>query len=126
MHYADHTLMQRCWTLSGRYFGYWEGDDLWSYHGRHVGRLRGAEIFAPDGRYIGEMLGNGRLAVRSRKLGTYGTAYIPWPPRFGDALLPSQDPGTQRIGYEDFPGPNEFQTLPLEAASPSFPASIPC
>jgi len=40
--------------------------------------------------------------------------------------LPSQDPGTQRIGYEDFPGPNEFQSLPLEAASPSFPASIPC
>ncbi|HEY1772994.1 MAG TPA: hypothetical protein VGH91_07365 [Gammaproteobacteria bacterium] len=124
MHYSDRTLRQRCWTLSGRHFGYWEGDDLWSYHGYHVGRLRGADIFAPDGRYIGEMMGNGRLAVRSRKLGTYGTAFIPWPPRFGDSLLPAQDPGTQRIGFEDFPGPNEFK--PPLVATPAFPASIPC
>ena len=124
MHYADHTLMQRCWTISGRYFGYWEGDDLWSHHGRHVGRLRGAEIFAPDGRYIGEMMGNGRLAVRTRKLGTYGTAYIAWPPRFGDTLLPSQDPGTHRIGYEDFPSPMEFQPAPPPTMA--FPATILC
>jgi hypothetical protein len=123
MHYSDRTLRQRCWTLSGRHFGYWEGDDLWSYHGYHIGRLRGADIFAPDGRYIGEMMGNGRLAVRSRKLGTYGTAFIPWPPRFGDTLLPAQDPGTHRIGFEDFPGPTEFRP-PIPTAA--FPASIPC
>ena len=103
MHYSDRTLRQRCWTLSGRHFGYWEGNDLWSYHGHHVGRLRGADIFAPDGRYIGEMMGNGRLAVRSRKIGTYGTAFIPWPPRF--------------------PGPAEFRPQIPTAA---FPASIPC
>ncbi|HSN17428.1 MAG TPA: hypothetical protein VLV87_04390 [Gammaproteobacteria bacterium] len=124
MNYKDRTL-QRAWTLSGRYFGYWDGDDLWSCQGRHVGRLRGAEIFAPDGRYIGEMMGNGRLAVRSRKLGTYGTAYIAWPPRDSDTLLPSLDPGTHRIGYEDFPSPSDF--LPATAIMASvLPASILC
>ncbi|HEY4128090.1 MAG TPA: hypothetical protein VGN70_08610 [Gammaproteobacteria bacterium] len=124
MHYADRTLIQQSWTLSGRYFGYWEGDDLWSYNGRHIGRLRGAEIFAPDGRYIGEMMGNGRLAVRMRKLGCYGNAYIPWPPRPGEPQLPDQDPGTHRTGFDDFPGPSEFVRSLISA--PAFPASIPC
>jgi hypothetical protein len=126
MHYADRTIMQRCWTLSGRYFGYWEGDDLWSWHGHHVGRLRGAEIFAADGQYLGEMMGNGRLAVRSRKLGTYGTAYISWPARSGDTMLSNLDPGTQRIGYEDFPSPNDFLPQPRQTMAVVYPASIPC
>jgi hypothetical protein len=124
MHYSDCTLRQPSWTISGRYFGYWEGDDLWTHHGRHVGRLRGAEIFAPDGRYLGEMMGNGRLAVRTRKLGTYGTSYIAWPPRWSEGLLPHLDPGTHRIGYDDFPSPMEFLPPPVQPSG--FPASIPC
>ena len=124
MHPTERTI-HRTWTISGRYFGYWQGDDLWSYQGRHVGRLRGAEIFAPDGRYIGEMLGNGRLAVRARKIGTYGTAYIAWPPQDYDTLLPSLDPSTQRIGYDDFPSPSDF--MPATAFNSSaIPASILC
>lgn len=125
MHYADRTLMQRSWTLSGRYFGYWEGDDLWTHHGRHVGRLRGSEIFAPDGHYLGEMMFNGRLAVHMRKLGTYGTSYLPWPPRAGEPRVPDMEPATQRTGYADFTGPEEFvRSIALPALR--FPASIPC
>lgn len=123
MNHTDRTV-HRCWTLSGRYFGFWEGGDLWSCQGRHVGRLRGSEIFAPDGRYIGEMMANGRLAVRSRKLGTYGTAYIAWPSRDVDTLLPSLDPGTQRIGYEDFPSPSDFPSPFFQHSA--LPASILC
>jgi hypothetical protein len=123
MLYPDRT-MRRCWTLSGRYFGYWIGDDLWSYHGHHVGRLRGADIFAPDGQYLGEIMPNARLAVRSRKVGTYGTAYIPWPAKFGDTLLPNEDPGTHRVGFEDFPPPSEFQHAAVSATA--YPLSIPC
>lgn len=108
MHYADHTLIQRCWTVSGTYFGYWEGDDLWSYHGRHIGRLRGTGVFAPDGSYIGEMMTNGRLAVSLRRVGAQDLSYIPWPPRPPETLLPDLDPGTQRSGYDDFPGPEHF------------------
>lgn len=124
MNYMERTI-QRTWTISGRYFGYWIGDDLWSHQGRHVGRLRGAEIFAPDGHYIGEMLGNGRLAVRSRKLGTYDSAYIAWPARDADVLLPCIDPGTHRIGFEDFPSPSDFQPA-TSFLSAALPASILC
>ena len=124
MHRIEHRI-QRSWTISGRYFGYWEGDDLWSYQGRHVGRLRGAEIFAPDGRYIGEMLGSGRLAVRARKLGTFGAPYTTFPPRGLDSLLTNLDPSTHRIGLEDFPSPMDF--LPANTPkSPGLPASILC
>jgi hypothetical protein len=121
---ADRIALQGAWTLSGRYFGFWEGDDLWSWQGRHIGRLRGADIFAPDGRYIGEMMGNGRLAARSRKLGTYGNSYIAWSPRTTVMRLPSEDPGTQRPGFEDFPSPDEFQ--PPAVAALAFSSSIPC
>ena len=72
MHYSDRTLRQRCWTLSGRHFGYWEGDDLWSYHGHHVGRLRGADIFAPDGRYGAWLLGKPFLIVMGDTAFTHG------------------------------------------------------
>jgi hypothetical protein len=126
MHHTDPNFLQRCWTLSGRYFGNWEGDDLWTCNGRHVGRLRGAEIFAPDGQYMGELMPNGRLAVRSRKIGIYGNAYIAWPPRVGHDLLPTLDPGTHRIGYEDFPGPNEFQPQLFQPGIAGFPASVLC
>lgn len=104
----EHVTTHRAWSISGRYFGYWEGDDLWTHQGRHVGRLRGAEIYAPDGRYLGELMGNGRLAVVIRKTGMIGSSYIACPPRAAEATLPDLEAGTQRGGYMDFPNPYEL------------------
>lgn len=104
----SHVPIRQCWTLSGRYFGCWEGDDLWTHNGRHVGRMVGTEIYAPDGRYIGEVMGNGRLAVIVHKLGRTRPAYIAWRPSVPRTMLPDLDECTRRGGYSDFPAPEEL------------------
>jgi len=119
LHYVDHTLVRHCWTLSGNYFGYWEGDDLWSYHGHHAGRLFGNDIFAPNGWYLGSLMSCGRLAFNTRIAGMCGASYIAWPPRPSIAPRASGCTLPDIPSYDDFSRPEQFQrTRPRSQSVP--------
>ena len=59
--------MQHLWTLSGKYYGYLDGDNLWTQQGRHIGKLINDEIYAPNGHYMGEIADGNRLIANPRK-----------------------------------------------------------
>jgi len=96
------------WTWTGRFFGYWDGNDLWTYHGKHVGRRHGLEIYAPNGRYLGETLGNKRLAVNKAKVALLRTSFVPLTPREAQLTQPDLDYFPPYTGFEDFRLPDQF------------------
>jgi hypothetical protein len=112
-------MLRHAWTLGGRYFGYWEGNDLWSYHGKHVGRLRGFKIFAPDGRYLGELLANGRLASTPHRHERLGLPYAARSSREPQILLPRLPECARPRGYADFNGPDELTAIMPSASAHS-------
>lgn len=59
--------MQHLWTLTGKYFGYLDGDNLWTQGGKHIGKLIGDEIYSPNGHYMGEIADTNRLIAHPRK-----------------------------------------------------------
>ena len=100
--------MNWTWTWTGRFFGYWDGDDLWTHHGKHVGRRQGVEIYGPNGRYIGETLGSRRLAVNKAKAAHLGTAFVPQAPRQKQQVQADLDSFPLYKGFEDFRLPEHF------------------
>jgi hypothetical protein len=107
--YVDHMLVRHCWTISGTYFGYWEGDDLWSYQGQHVGRRFGDDIIGPNGWYLGSLMSCGRLAFNIRIAGMYRGSYIAWPSRPSIAPRASGNALPDIPSYDDFSRPEQFQ-----------------
>jgi hypothetical protein len=101
-------IVKWTWTWSGRYFGYWIGDDLWTYHGKHIGRRSGTHVYAPNGRYIGELMSNGRLLTNKAKAGMIGPIFVPAAPRGVEKRLVDCEGHTPYTGHEDFPHPDEF------------------
>jgi hypothetical protein len=95
------------WTWGGTYFGYRDGDDLWTHNGRHVGRFYGDEVYASDGRYLGE-LKNGKLIKRSTARSHRRAGFHPHAPRVGRVPYVDHVGTIMYVGYEDFPGPENF------------------
>jgi len=95
------------WTWTGRFFGYWDGDDLWTYRGKHVGRRHGLEIYGPNGRYLGEMLGK-RMATNKAKAAQVGPSFMPLAPREARLVQAEQDSFPLYTGFDDFRSPDQF------------------
>jgi hypothetical protein len=99
--------VEHVWTWGGKYFGYFDGDDLWTHDGRHVGRRDGDDVFNSDGTYLGEVMNENRLITNKSKKGWRGSSFSPWGSRVGVTPYTAYVGYVMYAGYEDFPAPRD-------------------
>lgn len=101
--------MEHVWTWSGRYFGYFDGDNLWTYHGKHIGKRNGDNIYGSDGMYLGEVMNENRLITKISKKSWKGYVFTPFSQRVSFTKLVDYGAYGMYGGYEDFPNPEIFK-----------------
>ena len=94
--------MNQLWTWSGKYVGYFDGDDLWAYDGRHIGKLRGSEVYDAAGKYLGEKRNQDRLVFVRSKSHRKSAPFLPLDKRL--PTVPRSDAPTYLLdfGHDDF------------------------
>jgi hypothetical protein len=97
--------MTHVWTWGGRYFGYFDGDDLWTHDGRHVGRRDGDEIFGTRVQYLGEVMDGDRLITSLAKGSRRKAPFGAWGRRAGVVPYVNYVGYVMYLGYTDFPAP---------------------
>lgn len=97
--------MEHVWTWGGKYFGYFEGEDLWTHDGRHVGKRNGNDIYGSRGQYLGEVMNDNRLITNKSKTHSTGYSFTPWARRVGVVPFVGYVGYVMYAGYEDFPAP---------------------
>lgn len=100
--------MENVWTWKGKYFGYFNGDDLWTYDGKHVGRRAGDEIFGPDGKYLGEVRNTNRLITNQAKTSYRRFSFTPKANRGSRSRYSNYVGYVMYVGHTDFPDPESF------------------
>jgi hypothetical protein len=96
------------WTWGGVCFGYRIEDQLRTHDGRHVGRFVEDELYGVDGHYLGEMGSEDRLITKKRKVGRIKSPFRPRMSRVARVRRINRVGRVMRVGYEDFPAPEEL------------------
>jgi hypothetical protein len=105
--------MEWVWTWGGSSFGWIDDGQLYSHDGRHVAFIDssgGEPLFSAvsDGRYLGEILASDRLITKLSRLDRYRRPRRERTARMAKMRRMNRMGKMMRMGYQDFPEPEEL------------------